>query len=137
MMTWKPIHYAKKRVKTCTADCMVRDAAKMFKDENMGSLIVTDEEGNHMGLFTDAVLFKAISNGLDLRAMKLGDLDLEPIVRADKNADFGDVQGMFKESPSGRLVLYGKEGEIAGVLKRKNVERFGFYKAASRMLRRR
>lgn len=134
-MMWKPYNYAKKRVRSCDANMPVSRVARMFADENMGSILVKDREGGYLGLLTDRVIFKAVASGADLAGKRAGDLSLEPIVRAPKDADFDEVSDDFKDSPSGRLALEDGKGRIVGVLKKKNIERFSIYKAASRMLK--
>ena len=57
----KPYNYAKHRITECGLDFSIRGAARLFLEENSGSLLVSDDEGTHVGMFTDRVLFKIIS----------------------------------------------------------------------------
>lgn len=123
-MKWTPYDYAKKTTAECGTDWPISRAAETFDRENIGSMLVKDRSGAYAGLLTDKTLFKAISGGLDLYELTVGELPLEPVVFIGKNAGLAEVSMKFRESPSGRLVMRDENGRIVGVLKKKNLDRF-------------
>ena len=131
----KPFNYAKHRITECGLDFSIRGAARLFLEENSGSLLVQNEEGKYVGMFTDLTLFKLVSEGLDLSEKKLSDIELEKIVFVEKNAGFEEVMEKFNESDSGRLVLHDSNYRVVGVLKRKNIERLSAFRIAKNLLR--
>lgn len=131
----KPYNYAKHRITECGLDFSVRGAARLFLEENSGSLLVKDEEGNYSGMFTDLLLFKLVSEGIDLSEKRLHDIELEKIVFIGKDAGVEEVMESFNMSRSGRLVMKDPSDHVVGVLKRKNIERFSAHRIAKQLLR--
>ena len=129
-----PFTYAKKRVKTCTMDYPIELAMQKFAQDNMGSLVVVDADENIVGLLTDQVIFKALAEGKTLQGLTVGQLVLEPVVKVAHAADIEYVAEKFRENPSGRIVMVDGSDRIVGILKRQNIERFGHYDSAKRML---
>jgi len=131
----KPYNYAKHRITECGLDFTVKTVARLFVEENSGSMLVKDEEGNYVGMLTDLVLFNAIADGIDLSDKTLADIELEPVVTIGKNAGMDEVNEKFNESGSGRLVMIDGHDRVVGVLKRKNIERFSAYRVARSLVR--
>ena len=132
----KPYAYAKHRVNKCSLSYPIRKLAKLFAEENIGSVLVKNEDGKYVGLLTDKVLFKAIADGSALAGKKVSDLRLESIVYVRKDADLDEVIEKFNESDSGRLVMQDSDGNVVGILKRKNIERFSEFRVAKTLVRR-
>lgn len=126
-----PYDYARRRIVTCNMDESVPRVTKRLQDEDVGSLLVKDSDGNFVGMLTDAIIFRAISEGLDLSKLTVNDLKLEPLIVVDKDAGFDEVMEKFNETPSNRLVMLGKDGKIVAILKKKNIERFSRFDMAS------
>lgn len=122
--TTSPYDYARKRIVSCSLDEPISKCTVKLQDEDIGSLLVKDKDGNFVGMLTDKLIFEAISDGLDLSKLRVKDLKLEPLVTVDKDANFDEIMEKFKETPSNRLVMIGKDGKIVGILKKKNIERF-------------
>ncbi|MBU0762093.1 MAG: CBS domain-containing protein [Candidatus Altiarchaeota archaeon] len=131
----KPFDYAKHWIAVLSLEASVKNAARLFRDENIGSILVKDEDGAPVGLLTDKVLFNAIAEGVDLRDKKVADLKVENLVYIEKDADIEDVAENFPKSPSGRLAMTDKNGNIVGILKRKNIERFSAFRVAKSIVR--
>lgn len=133
MMVLTPYDYARKKIVYCWLDEPVTEVAKRLVTENIGSLVVDDRNGKHVGMLTDAVIFKAISSSVDICDLQVKDLKLEPFVTAKMDADINEVMEKFKKTESGRIALLDDEGEIAGILKKKNLERFASFKLGEKL----
>ncbi len=129
----KPYNYAKHHIEECRTDDPARKCARLFAEENMGSLLVKDEQGAEAGLLTDKVLFKAIAEGANLAEKKVSDLQIEPLIRVGKDAGIEEIREKFPQSPSGRLAMCDKDGKIVGILKKKNIQRFYALRMAREM----
>lgn len=133
MMVLTPYDYARKKIVYCWLDEPVTEVAKRLVTENIGSLVVDDRNGKHVGMLTDAVIFNAISSCVDICDLQVKDLKLEPFVTAKMDADINEVMEKFKKTESGRIALLDDEGEIAGILKKKNLERFASFKVGEKL----
>jgi predicted transcriptional regulator len=116
--------YARKKVVYCWLDECVNDAAQRLAEENIGSMIADDRKGKHVGMLTDIILFKAISIGSELYDLKVKDLELEPFVTLKMDASVDEAMGLFNRTSASRIALVDGDGDIIGIIKRKNLERF-------------
>ena len=135
-MKWKPYDYARKRTEECSIDWPMRKTASLLIKEDIGSMLVKDAAGKYVGMLTDKIILKAISDGVDLADKTVGDLQLEPLIYVNKNAGIDEVMMKFKETPSGRLVMVDEDGRAVAVLKKKNIDRFSIFHTVNRILRR-
>ncbi len=126
----KPFYYAKKRIVECSLNTSIKEVARMFRDENIGSVVVRDDANKKVGLMTDTVVYNAIIKGVNVLDKQVKDLKLEPLVFASKDADIDEVSERFRETDSGRLAMTDSEGNIVGILKEKNIRRFSPYDMA-------
>ncbi|MFH1125609.1 MAG: CBS domain-containing protein [Candidatus Altiarchaeota archaeon] len=133
MIALSPYDYARKKIVYCWLDESVNDAARRLALENIGSMVVDDRSGKHVGMLTDIVIFKAISTLADVCNMKVKDLKLEPLVTAKMNADVEEVMGKFEQTESSRIALLDDEGQIVGILKKKNLERFAIFELGEKL----
>jgi len=134
-MVLTPYDYARKKIVYCWLDEAVNEVAKRLANENIGSIIVDDRNGKHVGLLTDAVLFRAISSCVDVCNLQVKDLKLEPMVTASMDADIEEVMQKFRETDASRIALTDEEGNIAGLLKKKNLERFARFELGEKLFR--
>lgn len=124
MLGLTPYDYARKKVVYCWLDENVDEAARRLAVENIGSMVVDDRSGKHVGMLTDTVIFTALSTCVNIYDMTVKDLKLEPFVSSPLDAEINEVMKLFDETGSSRIALVDDEGGIAGILKKKNLERF-------------
>ena len=79
-------------VVTCTPEHTIVDVARLMKSEDIGPILVVDNEANRtlMGIITDRdIVLKVIADGKDPKTMKVGDAMSKKLVtcRADDNVD--------------------------------------------------
>jgi len=121
----RPYDCSRKEVHYCELEDMVSDVSDRLVEKNIGSLVVRDKIRGNMGLLTDALIFKAISSGMDVGKLRVKDLKLEPLVTAPMDIDLDEAMKLLKKSASSRILLMDDKGKIAGILKEKNLKRFG------------
>jgi predicted transcriptional regulator len=128
----KPYDYARKRFFECSLNSTLADAAKTLADENIGSILVKGE-GGYVGMLTDSTIFRAIAEGRNTTTMQVKDLPLMPFVKLKKDADFDEVMDAFEKNKVNRIAMVDENGKIAGILKKKNIERFALYDTTARL----
>ena len=131
MIQPKPYAFARKNLIECSVGDSIRDVARIFQDESVGSALVKDESGSYIGMLTDSIVFKAIADDVDVRSMRVRDFSLMPLVKVNKNADLGEVMEAFQKHDVSRLAMTDDNGRIVGVLRKKFMERFGSFSMAS------
>jgi predicted transcriptional regulator len=70
--------------------------------------------------------------GRDLSNLKASDISVEPASTVSMDADLDQVMEAFRKTGSGRIIMTDHDGKPAGILKRKNLERFSAYMGASK-----
>ena len=134
MMVLKPYDYARKKIVYCWLDEPLNEVAGRLAEENIGSIVVDDREGNHIGMLTDSMIFKTISIYTDISNLKIKDLKLERLVTAKIDADLGEITEKFRQITSGRIALVDNEGKIVGILKKKNLDRFARFEVGEKII---
>jgi len=127
----KPYAYARKNVVECGAGDMLRDVARHLKNESVGSTLVKDSNGAYVGMLTEAIIFEAIAEGMEVEKLHVRDLKLMPYVSASKDAGFDEVMDIFNKNGVSRLAMTDEKGRVVGVLKKANLDRFASYRMAS------
>jgi predicted transcriptional regulator len=135
MMKLTPYDYARKKIVYCWLDENVTDISKRLTMENIGSMVVDDRNGKHIGMLTDLAIFKAISTCVDVCRLKVKDLKLEPFVTAPMDMDIEEVMEKFNQTGVTRIALLDDDGDIAGILKRKNLERFARFQIGEKLMK--
>ncbi|MFH1404437.1 MAG: CBS domain-containing protein [Candidatus Altiarchaeota archaeon] len=130
-----PFEYARKKLIYCRLSDPMTSLAKIFEDENVGSALVKDANGEYIGMVTDSMIFRAIGSGVNVTQLKVSDLKLEPLVKVDKNADVGEVLEALKNTTTNRVVMVDSKGKIVGVIKKTVVDRLFRFEVGSRMTR--
>lgn len=79
-------------VVTCTPESSIVDAAELMKTEDIGPILVVDNEASRtlVGIITDRdIVIKVIAEGQDARATRVGDVMSKKLVtcRADDDVD--------------------------------------------------
>ena len=79
-------------VVTCTTDASIADVARLMKIEDIGPVLVVDNETSNtlVGIITDRdIVVKAIAEGQDVRSTRVGDVMSKKLVtcRADDDVE--------------------------------------------------
>ncbi|MCX6695188.1 MAG: CBS domain-containing protein [Candidatus Altiarchaeota archaeon] len=130
-MIQKLFTLARKNLIECGIDDPVRAVARLFENEGVGSALVK-QGGEYVSIITDSMIFNAISENRDVREMRVRDFKLMPLVKVGRDADYEEVMESFEKNGVSRIALTDELGKVVGVLKRKNLERFGFFYKASK-----
>ncbi len=125
---------SRKELVFCDADRPVRKVARDFYEKGIGSMIVT-EDGDYIGFVTDQNIFRAISEDVDVRSARVGDLKLDPLNKIKHDATLSEVASLFAETRATRLAVVDDEGKVVAVVKKKNLELLDRFNIAASMVR--
>jgi predicted transcriptional regulator len=93
------------------------DAAKYMTDMNVGSVIITDEKDNPVGIITDRdISTKVVAAEKDPKSVKLKDIMCTPVVTINVGKDVIDATRLMGEYWVRRLPVVNDEGKVIGVL---------------------
>jgi CBS domain-containing protein len=111
--------YTRNVVGTSRSSTLASAAAAMRKF-HVGSLLVTDDppgEGHAIGVVTDRdVVIQAVAEGLDTRALTVGDVMTPGINYIPEKADLHEALEIMRTRGVRRLVVTRDGGQVAGVL---------------------
>lgn len=106
-------------VVTVTRDLSVQRAARVMREENVGSLIVVDEEGGArkpVGILTDRdVVYELVALDLDADDVTVGDLMSLDLVIIEESEDFSATLRLMGEQGIRRVPVVDKDGNLVGI----------------------
>ena|SRR5438067_6346101 len=102
-------------VKTATPSLSLTDAAKLMKQEDVGSVPVVDGE-RLIGMLTDRdIVVRGIADGSDPHAIKAGDIASRDIVTVRPDDDLDEAVRLMAQHQVRRLPVV-DDGHLVGVV---------------------
>ena|SRR6476661_4373558 len=102
-------------VKTATSSQSLADAARLMKQENVGSLPVVDGD-RLVGVMTDRdIVVRGIAAGSDPQTITVGDIATRDIVTVRPDDDLDDALRLMAQHQVRRLLVV-EEGKLVGVV---------------------
>jgi CBS domain-containing protein len=85
----------RRELKKTTHDTSVRKAARLMRDERIGSLLV-EKNGELVGIVTDTdIVRRAVAQGSDLSKMMVQSIMTSPVVTIESNRTIQDAHDMM------------------------------------------
>jgi CBS domain-containing protein len=107
-------------VKTATPSQSLTDAAKLMKQEDVGSVPVVDGE-RLVGVVTDRdIVVRGVADGSDPRAVQVGDIASRDVVTVRPDDDLDDALRLMAQHQVRRLPVV-DDGHLVGVLAQADV----------------
>ncbi|ARM75047.1 CBS domain-containing protein [Acidianus manzaensis] len=103
---------------TISSSSSIKSAAKMMREYNVGSLLVTSN-GNAVGIVTERDIIQAISDDISLDD-KVSKIMTTNLVMAESNMDEGDAALLMANKKIRHLVVT-ENGKIIGVISLRDV----------------
>ncbi|BFH73273.1 CBS domain-containing protein [Sulfurisphaera javensis] len=103
---------------TISSSSSIKEAAKMMREYNVGSLLVTSN-GNAVGIVTERDIIQAISDDISLEE-KVSKIMTTNLVMAESNMDEGDAALLMANKKIRHLVVT-ENGKIIGVISLRDV----------------
>ena len=102
-------------VKTATPSQSLTDAARLMKQEDVGSVPVVDGE-RLIGMLTDRdIVVRGIADGSDPHAIKVGDIASRDLVTVKPDDDLDDALRLMAQHQVRRLPVV-EDGQLVGVV---------------------
>jgi CBS domain-containing protein len=120
-------------VKTATPSLSLSDAAKLMKQEDVGSVPVVDGE-RLIGMLTDRdIVVRGIAGGSDPQAVTAGDIASRDIVTVRPDDDLDEALRLMAQHQVRRLPVV-DEGHLVGVLAQADVAHEAKEKAVGQLV---
>jgi len=101
----------------------IQDAARVMKDNQIGSLLV-EKNGNIIGIFSETdVVRRAVANGLNSIEVNIETLITSPIISLDINSDPEEANDLMRDKKIRHLPLT-ENGKIVGIISVRDLLRF-------------
>ena len=98
------------------ADDAVRDAAKLMRDKQVGSVIVSETNGEPIGILTEwDLLTRVVAAGRDIERTTVREIMSTPLLKADSSMNLQDATRMMINRGIRRLAVT-EEGVLVGTL---------------------
>jgi CBS domain-containing protein len=112
--------FVHKKVVMLDANDVIEKAAKTMRDEQIGSIIVS-EKNEPVGIVTERdILYKVVAGGKDSSKLKLKDVMSSPLIFIDANAKVKEAIALMVKKEVRRLIV--KEGKnVIGVISQRAV----------------
>lgn len=109
-----------KKVVMLDADQTIEKAAKTMRDEQIGSILVS-EKGEAVGIVTERdILYKVVAGGKDVSKLKLKDIMSKPLIFIDGNAKVKEAIALMAKKEIRRLVVK-EDKKVVGVISQRAV----------------
>lgn len=120
-------------VKTATPSLSLADAAKLMKQEDVGSVPVVDGE-RLIGMLTDRdIVVRGIADGSDPHAVTAGDIASRDIVTVRPDDDLDEALRLMAQHQVRRLPVV-DDGHLVGVLAQADVAQEAKEKAVGQLV---
>jgi CBS domain-containing protein len=101
---------------TIPADALIKDAAALMQEKDIGDVIVTDEDGELCGIVTDRdIVVRAIAQDKDPGKTHVGDVCSRDLVTVSPDEEIGDVIRLMRDECIRRVPVE-KDGKPIGVI---------------------
>jgi CBS domain-containing protein len=105
---------------TITKEASIQEAATLMRENNIGNIIVVDEEGNSptpIGILTDRdIVIKVIAERADVNNVTVGEVMAENIQVFLKEEGVKEILNEMKEKEIRRAPIVDKNGKLVGIV---------------------
>jgi predicted transcriptional regulator len=109
-----------RQVVTASRDMSITDAAKLMRDQHVGSLVVTETtEGKVMpvGILTDRdIVIEIISKDIPLHEVTVGDIMSYALLKVTEDENIFDVAQRMRARGVRRVPVISRLGELIGII---------------------
>ena len=106
---------------TVYEDNNIESVAKLMKENNVGSIIITNEKRNPVGVITDRnIVERLVAQNLVARKVKAKEIMTTPLITIVPEADITEAARRMSKHDIRRLVVI-KEGKLIGIISSKDI----------------
>ena len=107
---------------TCDVTCTLRKVAQKIIDEDVGSVLIKQEE-EMIGIITEKDLLRAVLRHKDFETTQAREIMSSPLDCCEAEDSLEKCMELFEKTNRSRLVVR-REGKVVGIMRRKILERF-------------
>jgi len=109
-----------RQVVTASRDMSIPDAARLMRDQHVGSLVVTDtREGKAIpvGILTDRdIVIEIISKDISLNEVTVGDIMTYTLLKVTEDENIFDIAQRMRARGVRRVPVISRLGELIGII---------------------
>lgn len=109
-----------RQVVTASRDMSIPDAARLMRDQHVGSLVVTDmNDGKAMpvGILTDRdIVIEIVSKDISLEQVTVGDIMTYALLKVTEDENIFDVAQRMRARGVRRVPVVSRLGELVGII---------------------
>jgi CBS domain-containing protein len=114
------------RPRAVTPQTLIREAAQLMEQEDVGSLPVVEEGVRLVGIVTDRdVAVRVVGHGLDPEATRVGEVASTDLVALTPEHDLDEALALMAREQVRRLPIVVRENELVGMLAQADIARAG------------
>ncbi len=115
-MTDKISQLAPGRVMTADSGISISEAARLMKMMGVGSLVLTDDSKNPIGIVTDRDLVAKIGTNIDPRETPVVECASRSLITIDANCETAEVVALMKKHGVRRIPVVDEDGGLRGMV---------------------
>lgn len=108
---------------TASPSDTVLDAVKKMYENNVGSVLVVDEQGRLVGIFTERDLVRVVAKGLDPSTTRLEEVMTRKLITARPGDSLPMIASKMVEHGIRHIPVVDEEGKLVGIISIKPVLR--------------
>ncbi len=98
----------------------VREAVKLMRDQHVGSLVVTEQQGAQqkpVGILTDRdIVIEILAEDVDMDSVNIGDIMSDQLVKVSEDSSLLDAVSLMKQRGVRRLPVVNDQDGLVGIL---------------------
>ena len=103
-------------VRSCPSGTTLIDAARTMRDDDIGDVIVLDDDGGLRGIVTDRdIAIRAVAEGADPSSMTVGDICSGDVMTVSPDTDAAEAVRMMRAGAIRRLPVT-EDGRPVGIV---------------------
>lgn len=127
------IDVARRKVVSGRPDDPLSMIAKSMVDHWISSVVIV-EGGKPVGIVTDGIIFRLIAKNRNPLKLSAKDVMAHPVLTIHEGARLDEAEDAFHKSNVSRLVIVDDKGQVKGIVSKKDIDRFGAYSLAEKLL---
>lgn len=101
---------------TVKDDEPLTEVIKIMNERNIGSIIVTDEEGRAIGVFTERDLLRLVASNVGLDALTVGDVMTRNVIVIEEDASLIKAVHLMAKHGIRHLPIVDEDGKVIGII---------------------
>lgn len=101
---------------TVRDDEPLTEVIRIMNERNIGSIIVTNEEGRAVGVFTERDLLRLVASNVGLDALTVGDVMTRNVIVIEEDASLIKAVHIMAKHGIRHLPIVDEDGKVVGII---------------------